>query len=131
MEIRRKHIWTVMLCLYIAAVAYLCFARPDELPEIRPDIFGIPIDKLAHFLMFFPFPIVAYGSFKPKAQNKFIHLAVLFILYAAGMGLTIGTEHVQGQLGYRSEDVKDFYADLVGMSCSALLTAVYIIIKKL
>ncbi len=120
-----------MLLIYIAAVAYLCFAKPDELPKVRPDIFGIPFDKVAHFLMFFPFPIVAYESFRPKTDKKLIHLAVLLILTAAGMALAIGTEHIQGQLGYRSEDIHDFYADIIGMGSSALLTALYILIKKI
>ncbi len=119
-----------MLCIYLAAVAYLCFMKPDDLPEVRPDIFGIPLDKIVHFLMFFPFPIVAYEAFKPKGGRKLIHIAVLMILYSVGLGLAIGTEHIQGMLGYRSEDINDFYADLTGMSCAAIMTAVYILAKK-
>ncbi len=126
----KKPIWIALLCVYLAAVAYLCFMKPDGLPEVRPDIFGIPIDKLVHFFMFFPFPIVAYEAFKPNGQKKLIHITVLMILYAVGLGLAIGTEHIQGMLGYRSEDIKDFYADLTGISCATIMTAVYILAKR-
>ncbi len=130
MKLNWKLIWTAMLFIYIAAVAHLCFMRPENLPQVSPDIFGIPLDKVVHFLMFFPFPIMAYMSFRPLKRNRFIHLAVLFVMYAVGVGLAIGTEHIQGQLGYRSEDIHDIYADFSGITLSALLTAVYILSKK-
>ncbi len=130
MTINKKHIWGILFCLYLIAVAYLCFAKPDELPSVKPDFFGIPIDKMAHFMMFFPFPMVAYKAFRPKGENKGTRLLVLLIVYVVGMALAIGTEHIQGQLGYRSEDVQDFYADLIGISCSAAVTAVYILLKR-
>ncbi len=125
-----RYTWAVLLCLYIAAVAYLCFAKPDDLPQVSPDFFGIPIDKIAHFLMFLPYPIIAYGTFRPKTDRKAAHLAVLTILYFAGIGLAIGTEHIQGRLEYRSNDIHDFYTDFAGMTLAAVIMAVYIMIKK-
>ncbi len=130
MNINRKLIWFLLLCLYVTAVAVLCFMKPEGLPEVSPDIFGIPIDKVVHFMMFFPFPFVAYEAFCPKTKKKSIHIAVLLAMYGIGLTLAIGTEHIQGQLGYRSEDIKDFYSDSIGISCSAVLTMIYILIKK-
>ncbi len=127
----RKYIWAILLFIYLGAVAYLCFMKPDDLPEVRPDIFGIPIDKIVHFLMFFPFPIVAYEAFKPKYHKLHIHITVLIILYAVGVGLAIGTEHIQGMLGYRSEDINDFYYDMAGMGCATLIMIIHILVKKL
>ena len=38
----------------------LCFTSSDKLPDIQKTIFGFPTDKVAHFLMFLPFPILFY-----------------------------------------------------------------------
>ncbi len=130
MVVKKRHIWFILLCAYIVAVAYLCFMKPDDIPALDPYFLGIPVDKLAHFLMFFPFPIVSYGAFMPESGKKAAHLVILLVLTAAGLGLAIGTEHVQGQLGYRSEDIHDFYADLAGIICSAVLTMIYILAKR-
>ncbi len=126
----RKHIWGMILCLYIAAVAYLCFAEPDELPKVHPDLWGIPFDKAVHFLMFFPFPIAAYGTFMPDGNKKWTHILVLAAVCAAGAGLAIGTEHIQGLTEYRSQDINDFYADILGMGTAAIITLIYILTRK-
>ncbi len=125
-----KIIWAVLLTVYMAAVAYLCFMKPEDMPEIRPDLWGIPIDKVAHFAMFFPFPALAYATFRPVGHRKLRHFLILAVVTAAGSGLAMGTEHLQGLLEYRSYEVKDFYADALGIGCSAALTTVYILIKK-
>ncbi len=104
--------------------------KPDGLPEMSPCILGIPMDKVAHFIMFFPFPILSYQAFMPDTPKKGVHLLVLLVLFTAGLGLAAGTEQIQGLLGYRSEDVKDFYADFIGISSSTVLTMVYILIKR-
>ncbi len=130
MALNKRHIWTLLLCIYVTAVAVLCFMKPEGLPEVRPDLWGLPIDKIAHFMMFFPFPILSYGAFMPKRGNKIVHIALVSALYGVGLSFAIGTEHIQGVLGYRSEDIHDFYADLIGISCSAVLTSVYVMIKK-
>ena len=129
MKISERHIWIALLCTYIIAIAYLCFMRPDDMPEIRPDLWGIPIDKIMHFIMFFPFPILAYAAFRPAGKNRMIHLAVLAIILVTGTGVALGTEHIQGLIEYRGYDIKDFHADMLGMSCSAILAFMYILIK--
>lgn len=130
MKISERHIWIALLCIYIAAIAYLCFMCPDDMPEIRPDLWGIPIDKVMHFIMFFPYPVLAYAAFRPAAGKRMVHLAVLVIILVTGAGVALGTEHIQGLIEYRGYDMKDFYADMIGMSCSALLTSLYILTIK-
>ena len=46
--------------LYLAGIAFLCFMHVDKLPDVQKFIFGIPTDKVVHFGMFLPFPILAY-----------------------------------------------------------------------
>ena len=55
---------------------------------------------------------------------------VLFAVFATGIGLAMGTEQLQGLSEYRSYEIEDFYADILGMECSTFLTALCIIFRK-
>ncbi|MBO5815184.1 MAG: VanZ family protein [Bacteroidales bacterium] len=130
MKHRKRYIWAVILCCYFAAVIFLCLARPQHIPAVQTMIWGIPTDKIAHFLMFLPYPVIAYIAFRPSGERKWAHLLVLTAVFAVGIGMAIGTERLQGLADYRSYEIEDFYADVFGMECSSLITALYIIIKK-
>lgn len=125
-----KVISSVLLCFYLAAVGLLCFMKPDELPEVPKLWFGIPADKVAHFIMFLPFPTLSFMTFRPKDAGLAMQLLLLALLLVIGAGLAIGTEHLQAMTGYRSYDLKDFGCDMSGMVCGALATAAYIITRQ-
>jgi len=110
----------ILFLLYLAAVAFLCFMHVDKIPEVQKFIFGIPTDKLAHFLMFLPFPILAYLAYD-HLTNKLGH-AILFALGTLVLGLLLayGTEYVQGKLPYRSMDINDFKADALAIAISCV-----------
>ena len=130
MKIRKRYIALILFCIYMVAVALVCFMRPESIPEMRPDLFDIPIDKVVHFIMFFPYPILAYKAFRPEGKSKWIHLVILVIIFITGIGLAMGTEKIQGMSEYRSFEMEDFYADVLGMEISALLTAIYIFVDN-
>lgn len=130
MNIEGRHIWFGILCVYFAAVLFLCLMRPESIPQISLDLWGIPTDKAAHFLMFFPYPVIAYITFRPESNRKVLHLMVLIAVFATGIGIAMGTEQLQGLSEYRSYEITDFYADVLGMECSAFLTALFIIFRK-
>lgn len=130
MKLKKRYIWTIILCCYFAAVLTLCLVRPEHMPTLERSILGIPADKIAHFLMFLPYPVIAYTAFKPSEGGKWRHLMILIAVFAVGIGLAMGTEQLQGLSEYRSYEIEDFYADVFGMECSALLTGLYIIFKK-
>lgn len=131
MKFRKRYIWLVILFIYICSVAYLCFMKPDEIPTIDPFLWGIPIDKLAHFAMFFPYPFLAYAAFQPHDKRRYIHFIVLLIVVIVGAGLAVGTEQIQGMLEYRSYDIADYMADMIGMGSSAFIIALYVLFRKL
>lgn len=131
MKVSGRQIWIVMLCIYIVGIAYLCFMRPDDIPEMRPDLLGIPIDKIMHFIMFFPYSILAYAAFRPSEKKRALHFAVLAVIVITGAGIAIGTEQIQGLIEYRGNEIKDFYADLAGISCSTLMISAYIFTIRL
>jgi hypothetical protein len=71
MEGRYKKIYIAIFCAYLAAVGLLCFIRPSSLPEMEVKTFlGIPIDKILHFIMFLPYPILAGLVFIRRDRNS-------------------------------------------------------------
>ena len=110
----------ILFILYLAAIAFLCFMHVDKLPEVQRTIFGIPTDKLAHFLMFLPFPILAYLAYDHLTSK--VWSAVLFAVCTLTLGLLIayGTEYVQGKLPYRTMDMADFKADAIAIAISTV-----------
>ena len=131
MKIRKRYIWLVILFIYICSVAYLCFMKPDDIPTIDPYLWGIPVDKIAHFAMFFPYPFLAYAAFQPDSRRRYVHFIVLLIVVIVGAGLAVGTEQIQGMLEYRSYDIADYMADMIGIGSSAFIIALYVLFRKL
>jgi len=131
MKIRKRYIWLVILFIYICSVAYLCFMKPDDIPTIDPYLWGIPVDKIAHFAMFFPYPFLAYAAFQPDGRRRYVHFIVLLIVVIVGAGLAVGTEQIQGMLEYRSYDIADYMADMIGIGSSAFIIALYVLFRKL
>ncbi len=130
MKLKIKHIPSIMLCIYIVVVAVLCFMKTDSLLSVELHFLGIPIDKLAHFIMFVPFPVLAYMTFWPTNAGKPGKMGVLIVIMAAGTGLAKATERIQSMLSYRTEDPMDFMADMTGILIGSLIIAAYILLKK-
>ena len=129
----RKQISIVLFCLYIAAVAFLCFTQGEQLPELPKTWFGIPSDKLAHALMFFPFTILGYLSFTSEENSTLQKVIVMTILIAVGCGMAYATESIQRILGYRAYEISDMKADMIGLGIGAFISILFIIFstKKL
>ena len=125
----RSLLFKLAMLLYVVAVAYLCFANFHKLPEAPRTLCGIPTDKIVHFCMFFPFPILAFFAYDRLTETPLQALAALLCICAFG-GIFAGlTELIQGALPYRSQDVHDFSADLLSIGISGLLVFVYDVSK--
>ena len=125
-----KRIYIILFLLYIAAVATLCFMRPDNLPSVEKDFFGIPVDKAVHFIMFFPYPILSGLSFMYRKLTLGRNILIMLVLIVFGIGMAYGTEAIQRATGYRAYDMADFTADLAGMAAGTILTLIFITIQK-
>ena len=125
-----KRIYIAAFIIYLIAVFVLCFIKGENLPEVEKFIFGLPMDKVAHFIMFLPFPILASLSIIRKEHGIGRSLLVLAILTITGSGIAYGTEVIQAQTGYRAYEIGDFVADAAGICIGCLATAAYIIIQK-
>lgn len=115
----------ILMFVYAALVCVLCFARFGNGFDMNSEWLGIPKDKIAHFFLFLPFPILMYMAFhmhkgKPVRLVLFM-LLTLLIGAAAGAGI----ELIQMTTGYRSCDIMDFRADCVGLLCGSIAVMIY------
>ena len=118
MSAKARKIFRILLILYLISILVLCFANLSSLPDVSNTLFGIDIDKVAHFLMFLPFPALFFLSFEGKAY-VLIGVGIL-----AGLSVAGTTEWVQSFLTYRSMDLADFIADTIGLLSGALITGI-------
>lgn len=125
----RTLLFRIAMLIYIAAVAYLCLANFKSLPKVSREFFGIPTDKIVHFCMFFPFPILGFYAYDKYTETPWQALAAIVSVCAFG-GIFAGlTELIQGTLSYRSQDIRDFGADCLAIGISALLVFCYDVYK--
>lgn len=126
----QKILFQVIFYLYVAAVLFLCFAHFEQTPSIEWSLFGIPSDKVVHFCMFFPFPILAFLAFDRYTETVSSTLLFSGVTLLVGILLAGGTEWGQAHLtDYRSGDPLDLLADGLALVLSTLLV-IFLDIRK-
>lgn len=126
----QKIAFQVIFFLYVAGVLFLCFGHFEQTPSIEWSLFGIPNDKVVHFCMFFPFPILAFLAFDRYTENVRSTLLFSGITLLVGILLAAGTEWGQAHLtDYRSGDPMDLLADGLALVLSTLLV-IFLDIRK-
>lgn len=128
MALKRRHMAILLFAFYLAAVAYLCFLKPGSIPVLQQFIFGIPTDKVIHFIMFLPYPVLAYISFRPDRKGVLTHMLTFIAIIAVGAAMAMGVERLQIAAG-RNYDIKDFYANIAGMAAGAAITLIFILAR--
>ena len=117
----RARIFQIIMIIYLAAVGFLCFANFHKLPSVPKMLFGIPIDKVVHFCMFFPFPILAFLAYDRLTKTPWQALAALISICAIGCAFAGMTEVVQDFLPYRVKDLNDFGSDCLAVGIASVL----------
>ena len=126
-----KIAFQILFWLYVAGVLFLCFGRFDNTPDVPTSFLGIPTDKIAHFVMFFPFPILAFLAFDQFTETVKSTLLFTGVTFIVGVLLAFGTEWGQAHLTeYRSGDPLDLRADVLALFLSSVLVAVVDIAKQ-
>ena len=127
----RQIIWArILFAVYLAAVAFLCFGKFSSQHDVPMDLWGIPTDKVVHFLMFFPFPLLAclaLGGYRGKPGQAVLKTGLAFL---AGCAFAAGTEWIQTRIPYRSGDPVDFQADAWALLLSSILVLILVFAKK-
>ena len=132
LNLRSRKTYIALFCIYLAAVAVACFTKPSNLPDMGAGtLMGIPMDKVLHFILFLPFPVLASMSMTDPKRKQSANFAVLALMTVVGIGVAYVTEALQAKLGYRSYDLKDLYADSLGIIAGALATAAIITCTRL
>jgi len=111
----------LLLLMYLGAIAFICFMSAENIPSVQKEILGLPTDKVVHFCMFLPFPLLAYMAWDhrtDKVWGPFVSAGVIVVLGALIASLT---EYVQKFLPTRSMDLHDFKADMLAILISTAL----------
>ena len=126
----QKILFQVIFYFYIAAVLFLCFGHFEQTPAIEWSLWGIPSDKVVHFCMFLPFPILAFLAFDRYTDSVRSTLLFSGATLLVGFLLAWGTEWGQAHLtDYRSGDPLDLMADGTALVLSTLLV-IFLDIRK-
>ena len=127
----RRLIARILFFLYIAAVLVLCFGQFKDAPSVPWTLLGIPSDKLVHFCMFFPFPILAFLAFDKYTETPRSTFLFSGITFLVGVALAFGTEWGQAHLTtYRSGDPLDWVADVSALFISTLIVIIWDLLKQ-
>ncbi|MDT3366811.1 MAG: VanZ family protein [Bacteroidota bacterium] len=115
--------------VYFGMVLYVCFGHFDDLPDMSQPIWGIPQDKIIHFIMFFPFPILAAMALdlRPRRYGKAFLEA--FLLLVCGLVIAAATEIGQSFTDYRDPSIWDWVADISALVSSALIVLIVLLFK--
>ena len=123
---RKRNILTLaLLVVYLGMVGWCCFGHFSDLPDIGQDnLFGIPMDKVVHFLMFFPFPILCYLAFSGMTGRPRHTVLAVGLVFLAGCLIAAGTKIGQSFTSYRSGDALDFVADTLALAISSIIVMI-------
>lgn len=110
----------ILFFLYLAGVLFLCFWPFESTPSVTDSILGIPTDKIAHFCMFVPFPVLAFLAFDKYTEKPLQSFLFVGITLLAGILLAFFTEWGQSSLTtWRNGDPWDFVADVIGITAAS------------
>lgn len=131
MKTSLKRIFQLGFIVYLLAVLYLCFGKFENTPDFPWSFLGIPSDKLVHFCMFFPYPILAFlafDRFTDTPKSTFLFSGITWVL---GLLLAVATEWGQAHLtDYRSGDPWDLLADALAITLSTILVIFWDLSKQ-
>lgn len=119
----------ILFILYLAVVGYCCFWDFHSLPNVGPTLLGFPMDKVVHFIMFFPFPILCFLAFDSHTKKPWQALLAVTIVFIVGCLVAAVTEIGQSFTTYRSGDKNDFIADVLAIAVSSVITLTVDLLK--
>lgn len=121
-------LFRILMILYIIALAILCFGHFGNLPQIHSKILGLEQDKVFHFLMFLPFPLLSYFALGKSPSGPWKALGIVLLIFLAGCLIAAATEIGQGFLPYRTPDSKDFLADASAIALGSLTVFILMLV---
>lgn len=122
---KKKIFHIFLLIAYLAVLGWLCFGKFDSVSTGLPlEILGIPTDKIVHFLMFLPFPLLCWLVFRGRSDKPWHSLVLVLVFFGIGCLLAAGTELGQALTAYRAGDPADFLADGIAIAFSTVIALI-------
>lgn len=114
---------TVPFIVYICAVCFFCLYHfSGEDLNLSEYIWGIRKDRIAHFLMFLPYPFVCWLFFNYNKHIKIYKQYTFATILLSGIALGAITEAAQEMFtSYRDGDPYDLGADITGIVVGTVL----------
>ena len=126
---RRSIIGSILLLVYLGVLAWCCFGNFESLPSVQKSFLGIPTDKVVHFVMFLPFPMLCFWSFNFLSMKPLKMILAVLVVLLIGCAIAAGTEIVQSYTSYRTADPKDFQSDVIALGVSTLIFLLIYLVK--
>ena len=128
---KQRTLARVTFVLYLIAVAWLCFGNFGGMDDVPSSLWGLPMDKVVHFLMFFPYPLLAFLAIDPQTEKLPSSLLWTMVAFLTGCLVAGTTEIVQARfLPYRTGDIADFKADLLALVVGSVFIFVKMYLKQ-
>ena len=117
---KRRITYTAVSALFVAyIIAVLCLTLlnlSDKTPDLPKYFLGIPMDKIAHFLMYFAYPVTGWLLLNYNKNIKIGQKHLFACLIISGLAFAAFTETAQGLFTtYRESDPLDFVANIIGI----------------
>ena len=114
----------ILLIIYIIVSLYFLFTTVSL--DVKDGLWSIPTDKIFHFLMFMPYPVIFWMIIKYGKKNYKKSFGVYFSAFTISLILGSLTEIAQKYLSYsRNGDIKDLLADALGIIFALLLLWIF------
>lgn len=130
---KRARLFKFVLVFYVIAICFLCFGQFSGIEKAPTYIFGIAADKVVHFCMFLPFPIIYYLCFKSLTRKPVKAVFWALDTLVIGAAFAGATELIQRTISYRTGDWHDFLADILALAIACaitILTNLSLLIKR-
>ena len=130
MTLRQKIFFRILLAVYLVVLAVLCLGKFSSTGSLPKALLGIPMDKIVHFCMFLPFPVLVYLALDHLTSRLWQSLLMTAGLFALGCGLAALTEYLQSLTTWRSADRMDFIADVVALAAGSVIIFIIDVLKQ-
>ncbi len=124
---------TALMLLYIALVFFLCLYDFDSktiMVDLNQYLFSVRLDRYIHFLMFFPYPFIAWLFLNYNKHNIVYRQYTFSFIIISGLLLASLAEASQEMFTiYRDTDPFDFASNLSGILVATMV--LYILRKPL
>ncbi len=121
-----KRISVVLLILYIGVLCYLYFGNPMTPEELPKTFLSLPMDKIAHFLMILPLPILLFWSFAKSHSIK--ELGIISFFSILFVSILEGTQNAINP--QRQSEFYDLLANYVSIVFVSLIILIGILTKR-